>query len=295
MRTRPVLVGPLIHLGTLPLFRTLSHQQLSAIAFETEEVVYEADSWIFARGEPVRAMSMLLDGFADTVRPDGVRLVAPGTLVGFPDILVQRPATYGVRARGDVVALRLATDELRDLCEHNYGILSALLSHLCDRIAHDREARHRVVQGARPGSAPPLPAGPLDRVGRILAMHRSPAFPSESMDAIAELAGHVHQIDLADGEVLWAAAERADRFAVVCRGSIELDESGLESVTVGPGAVPGLPEALGAGDFLATARAVGDSAVLAIDVDPFTDVLEDHFEMGFSLLGWLAGHLIEQP
>lgn len=292
MSTRPVLVGPLIHLGTLAPFRLLSHQQLGAIALETDEVVYAADSWIFAKGDSVRAMSMILDGFAEVVQPDGITTITAGTLVGFPDILTSRPVNYGVRARGEVVALRLGTDELRDLCEHNYAILSALLTHLSEQVGENPVALRSVSAGSPDPRATPLADGELDRVDRILALHRAPAFPSESMDALAELAGHVEQVDLAPGGELWERDARADQFAVVCRGAMDLETASGDVMAIDAGGVVGLPETLSGGTYRFTARARGAATVLTVDLDPFMDVVEDHFEMGYSILGWLAGHLI---
>jgi CRP-like cAMP-binding protein len=287
---RPLLVRPLIHLGTLDPFRALSTQQLGAIAMETEEVVFEADTWLFTKGEPVRAMCMILDGLVERVHTRGTTTVGAGGLVGFPEVLATGLATHGVRARGDVIALRLATDELRDLCEHNYAILASLLTHVAASVSSDLGALTRVVAGSRT-EFPPLPSGVLDRVGRMVALHRAPAFPSGSMDALSELAGHLRQVSLEPGEVLWEPGDPADQFALVSRGSLELSREGAPDIRVTQGGVPGLAETLADGRYAHRARTLDGATVLAVDSDPFMDVVEDHFEMGFSLLGWLARQL----
>jgi CRP-like cAMP-binding protein len=126
----------------------------------------------------------------------------------------------------------------------------------------------------------------------MLALHRAPAFPDESMDALAELAGHVQQVSLEEGDVLWNAGARAEGFWVVCSGAVELTWAPATRLTVGPGGVPGLVETLADRDFACEARAIERTTLLSVAIDPFMDLIEDHFELASSLLGWLARPLI---
>lgn len=292
MSGQPLLVGPVIHLGTLEPFHTLSHAQLAAIALEADEVVYQEESWLVRPGDPVRAMHVLVDGFAHVVGEDRPHRLGPGATVGFPDLLVPRPSRTGTRADTDIVALSIDMDSLRTLCEHDFAILAALLTHLAERATQDPRAAARIVAGSdRPWA--PLPEGRLDRVRRMLALHRVPAFPAHSMDALAELAGHVSQLTAAEDQDLWAAGRRADGFWIVCSGSIEVTGPERSTVTVGPGGLVGFVETLAGQRYVGRARARAPATVLAVGVDPFFDVLEDHFELGFSLLAYLAAHLVE--
>ena len=132
--SRPFLVGPMIHLGTLAPFRDLGHAQIASIAFEADEVVFERDRWIVQAGEVVEAMHVLVDGYAERTDRPSDELLGPGSLVGFPDMLVAEPARGGVRADTEIVALRVDTDALRELCESDFSILAGLLTYLATRV-----------------------------------------------------------------------------------------------------------------------------------------------------------------
>lgn len=293
MTARPLMVGPMIHLGTLAPFRQVSYAQLTLIAAECEEVVYGEDGWLSRRGETIDAMHMILDGYVNVVGAHQQALLGPGSLIGFPDVLVPEPARLGVRADTDVLALRLETDALRDLCEHDFSILASLLSYLAERVTDDAEALPHVVAG----SGDPIDAASdpsFDRVARMLALHRAPAFPAESMDALAELAGHVDVVHLGDRAELWSPGRVADGFWVVAEGSVHVSTADGIAYSVWSGGVPGLPETLAGRAYASRARAAAPTTLLSVGIDPFMDVLEDHFELAYSLLGWLATHLVAE-
>lgn len=286
MSDGPLYVGPLIHLRTLPAFAGLTPAQLRDLAYEVEEVVLQRGSMLIQRGESADAMYLIVDGKVAA----GSETVGPGGAVGFLDMLAPGPTTTGARAESDVVALRLETDALREVCEQNFWVLGALLSYVAGQISLDREALGRAISGA-PGTTA-SEAGALDRVGRILALNRTSAFSSESMDALAELAGHVDVVRVAAGRGLWEPGEVAGEFFVICSGTVRsVADAGGEPVELGPGSVPGLVETLAQERPAYEMKAVEGAVLLRVGVDPFMDVIEDHFEMAFGLLGWLAGHL----
>jgi len=295
--SQPFLVGPMIHLATLPLFRELNHAQVASIAFEADEVVFEPERWIVQAGEVVEAMYVIVDGYAKV--GGGVEPLGPGSMVGFPDILVPGPARSGVRADTEVVALRIETDALRELCESDFSVLTGLMTFLATKVVETG-----VGAGPRGGSeeapigrmSPREPIGEgetLDRVDRMLALHRVAVLPTDSMDALAELAGHVHEAALEPGEELWSGDGPADVFWVVVSGALEWLGAGDRGGPIGPGGVVGFAETLAGVPYTGRASATALSVLLEVDIDPFVDLIEDHFELGFSLLSSLAGRLLE--
>jgi len=284
-------VGPLIHLRTLEPFRTLSPAQLTLLTLEAEEVGFTADSWLVRPDDTIDSMFMVVDGFVRLVAGGRSRTVGPWSLVGYPELLLRDSAGLGIHAETDVVAIRLETDALRELCERNFGILSALLGDMGDRLAAhvDRLERSISAEGA-PIRGPYQ--GPLDRVGRMVALQRARLLPSESMDALAELADRVDSIELLAGDRLHEMGATATDFHVVCAGAVELRAPGRPVLLLGAGATPGLPETLGSVGYVHEVVASGDGTVLRVALDPFMDVLEDHFELGYSILGLLAEDVV---
>ncbi|MDH3284155.1 MAG: cyclic nucleotide-binding domain-containing protein [Acidobacteriota bacterium] len=289
MSTRPLYVGPFLHLRTLPPFAGLSPAQLRELAYEAQEVMLPRGTALVEQGEPCGAMYLIVDGFVDVEQDEPV---GPGGVVGFLDVLTSDPGLAGAVASTDVVALRVESDALRDVCEQSFAVLGAILMHVADLVADDREAQLRSIAGR---GAAELPAGtPLDRVGRITAFHRAPAFPTRHMDALAELAGHVVERHLAPGESLWEVGEEALAFYLITSGAVDLtDPRTGATVQFGAGAAPGLVETLAGRQRSYLAVGARPVVMLRVDVEPFMDVIEDHFEMAFGLLGWLARNLIE--
>ena len=233
---------------------------------------------------------MLLDGYVRIRGSEEDRLLEPWSLIGYPDVLVPDRVSPGIRAESDIVALRLETDDLRNLCERHFAILAALLTNMASEVFAHPSARHAALAAA--GDVGPLPfGGPLDRVGRMIALQRSPVLPRGSMDAIAELAGRVERVDLEPGDALWAQGAGAGAFYVVCSGSMGVGGT-EDAVTLGPGSAPGLVEMLSGRPYSRPPVALEEARLLRVGIDPFMDVAEDHFELGYAVLGrmarWLA-------
>jgi CRP-like cAMP-binding protein len=213
-------------------------------------------------------------------------------VVGFLDAIAPSPAPTGAQAETDVVAFRLETDAIRDVCEQNFAVLSGLLRYVADRTLDDRHALLRSIVGRTTRGL----SGdrPLDRVGRIVALHRSPAFPSHSMDALAELAGHLDEVRMAAGGALWRPGDAADGFFLVCSGDIRLGGGPWRvGDQLGPGAVPGIVATLAGRAYEYEAVASEPSLLLRVRAEPFFDVIEDHFEMAFEMLGRMACNLLD--
>lgn len=285
----PLYVGPFIHLRTLPAFAGLSNEQLRDLAYEAQEILVPRGGPLIKRGEAVSAMHLIVDGFVDAGH-DG--MVGPGGVVGFLDALASTRAPMGAVADSDVVAFRLETDALREVCEQNFPVLGALLGHIADRALDQRHALMRSIVGRTTrGMAIDRP---LDRVGRIVALHRSPTFPSHSMDALAELAGHLDEVRMQAGDPLWQPGDDADGFYLVCSGGVRLGGGPWRAGDqLGPGAVPGIVATLAGRTYEYEAVASEASVLLHVRAEPFMDVMEDHFEMAYELLGRMARNVLE--
>lgn len=292
MSDRHSLVGMVIQLGALPPFRSLSHRRLAALAYEGEVVMFERDAWVLRSDEAVTSLHVVLEGhLVDLSRPPAM-LLGPGALVGFPDLFVAGPTGAAVRTEGEAVTFRIETDAIRDLCERDFISTATLLGHLADRVAADpvSAAAASETGGSKTGgsASAPIPTR-LDRVGRMIALARAAPFGREHMDALAELAGQVDVERLRPGDVLHDGSGPPDRYRVIVEGAVSLVHPDRQERRLAPGATPGLVEALASRAPDHTAQAAEETTVLTVPMDPFLDVLEDHFELAFTLIAWLSG------
>ncbi|HSG07199.1 MAG TPA: cyclic nucleotide-binding domain-containing protein [Longimicrobiales bacterium] len=292
MSTRPLFVGPLLHLRTLPALEGLAPAYLTALAQETEEVLLTRGMPLMTRGSLAQELHVIVDGTVTLQRGGNVSTAGPGDVVGFLELLSQEASETDAVVDVDTVALKLDADGLREACERHFAILMSLVSSISRQIVQDPVALRALVQGNGPEGGVPV-RGELDRVGRMVALHRSPAFPSASMDALAELAGNLREVRFGVGDPLWRVGDPADGFYLLCDGLVRYTSPAAGwSVDVGPGGVPGLPATLANTRWTVAASAVTDVVALRVDTEPFLDVLEDHFHMAFQFLGRLARCLL---
>ena len=288
--SRPSLgAPPIMHLRSLGVFEALRSTDLDELGAEAQEVVIPGGQRLIRRGERAEAIHVVLDGLVE-IGPDVV--VGRGGVVGLLEVLAAVPAPVGAVAATDVIALRIEADALRRACESAFPVLDALLAHVADRVLDERHPLLRSIVGR---GARPMPADrPLGRVGRIVALHRSPVFPSSSMDALAELAALVEERRLEPGDPLWQAGQPPFGFYLIASGDVHLGGGPWRAGDhLGSGSVPGLMATLSGRPYEYEATASEPSVLLYVRAEPFMDVLEDHFEMAFEMLGRFARNLLD--
>ena len=288
--TRPSLgAPPTVHLRSSSVFEALRSTDLDELGHEAQQVVIPGGRSLVRRGERAEAIHVVLDGLVE-IGPDLV--VGPGGAVGLLEVLAGVPAPVGAVAATDVIALRIDADALRRACESTFPVLSALLAHVADRVLDERHPLLRSIVGR--GARPMPPDRPLDRVGRIVALHRSPVFPSSSMDALAELAALLEERRLERGDSLWQAGQVPFGFYLIAHGDVHLGGGPWRAGDhLGPGSAPGLMATLSGRPYEYEAMASEPSVLLHVRAEPFMDVLEDHFEMAFEMLGRIARNLLD--
>lgn len=291
MNRHNAVVSPLLYLRALPVLDGLPQGPLAALARETEETVVRAGTVLRGADEPVESLHLVLDGRLSAERDGVVRTVPSGDEVGLLEVVAGEVAGTRVVAETDSVVLGIDGDALRVVSERHSSILVRLVEEVARRLTLDRAALLAAVAG--PKRAEPLGPG-LDRVGRLLALHRAPALPSGSMDALAELAGVDAEVVVEAGAPLWEVGTPASAAYVLCSGTVAYrGADGDEFGALGPGAVPGLPLMLAGGTRALSAWARTDVVALELQRDAFFDVLEDHFELAWGIMAAAARRLLE--
>lgn len=290
--SRPGLGAPAtVHLRSLPAFEALGSQHLEGLAEGAHEVVVPRGRPLLRRGQGAEALHLILDGLVEAGED---MVVGPGGLVGFLEVLAGAASALDAVTETDVIALRIDAEPLRRACERSFPVLAGLLADVAGRVLEERHPLLRSIVGRGARGVHPDGEGPLDRVARMVALHRSPVFRSESMDALAELSGHLEEWRLERGDALWQVGEPAFGFYVVASGDVHLGGGPWRAGDhLGPGSVPGLIGTLSGRRYEYSAFASEPSVLLHVRAQPFMDVLEDHFELAWEMLGRLARNLLE--
>ncbi len=299
MPERTVFVGPLdriLHFRTMPALDRLTPTQLGTIAQHAQEQFFPRGNYLLRPEWPAEAFYLVIDGRVTVTRLGrSAQEAGPGDAVGFHHLLAQAARGIEARADADTLALRLDWEAQLDICEQHFPILLQYVRYLAERLLGEFR-RRPTAQRLGPAEGRTLPPGQrrLNLVERLLALRGAPAFPSSSVDALSELARHVVELRYAAGEAAWRRDEPATWFLLIAGGAVSCSAGELARPFGG-----GPTTTLGMHETLATALrwydAVADGPVvgLRIDLEPFLDVLEDHFEMAIEFTSLFAKDLLE--
>jgi CRP-like cAMP-binding protein len=316
MKGQPIFFGPLLYFRTLPALEHLSSAQLGSIAQHAEEEFFPAGSSLLQPQRPREAFFVIVEGKVTVRGPGGLEgVVGPGEAVGFLHLLARSDEELEARALWDTVALRVDWDAHLDVCERSFPILEAHIGFLAqgcqeelDRIRASGAEVPKPPDPSAPlagGEAPDRRSGPaveepmdepsgLNMVQRLRALHRSRAFPSSNMDALAELTRHLVEVRLEPDREIWTVGEKSEEFLLVVSGGVVREApGGAWRQEFHPGDVVGRFEALSGLPRRSILRALDPTVALAVRLEPLLDILEDHFTMAVDFTAELAQELIQ--
>ncbi len=292
-----LFVGPLdrvLALKTLPAFADLSSRALVVIAQKMRERFIRRGAVLVHKGQRLTASYFLVDGSLEISAGEGPHVVESGDAVGLLELLAGEAFPSDIRASVDSLVFSLDAEDQEDIWEDHFLILLQYIKYLAKETLV--ELRQRGSDGAAP-AAPPWTEtadGTLNLVERILALHRVPILSSESIDAVAELSGHLTEIRVEPGERLWHEGESPDHFWIVVSGTACSNGDGTSSTfESGPGDCLGLEEVLADEPRWNDTWAVGPLLTLRFARERFIDVLEDHFPMARHVIVTMARRLLE--
>jgi CRP-like cAMP-binding protein len=288
-------VGPLdrvLLLRTLPILEGLGPIQIAAIAQHARERLLERDTVLQVGDGATEAILLVIDGELEVNQHGVMRTLRSGAAVGFLEMLSPPGPKLEVRACVDTTTLELDWDAQIDVCEEHFAVVTQYIGF----VAKQTVDRLRRLSPESRGLVPLIDAQkfgqPLNLLERTLVLSRSQAISSRCMDALFELAHHVKEVRWHDGEQVWASGDPSDYFLLVAAGTLRCDSASGSRFDYGAGNALGMYEALCKERRWHSTTSQGDSVGLKIDVEPFMDILEDHFDLALDLLAALAGELL---
>jgi CRP/FNR family transcriptional regulator, cyclic AMP receptor protein len=126
-------------LRKVPFFAEIEPSKLKLLAFMSERVGFDDGKMIFRQGDPGDAAYLIIDGQADVVLegPTGPLIVAtlnPNEIVGEMAILCNAPRNATVRAKGRLVALRIAKDPFMRMVREFPTMAVSIMQELAHRV-----------------------------------------------------------------------------------------------------------------------------------------------------------------
>ena len=127
-------------LGKIPMFAKLEPSKLRLLAFTSQSLTFDDGEILFNQGDPSDSAYVLLKGDTEVLVLTGGRVDVAGVLginelVGEMGVLANAPRSATIRARGQVVALRIEADMFLDLLAENPSVALDVMRQLSSKLA----------------------------------------------------------------------------------------------------------------------------------------------------------------
>ncbi len=260
-------------LRRLPLFASVSVDELFRIASASKQARHEPGSVLEQAGSVPSIVHILLDGHVTAAGPDGVpsTIDAPAA-VGFIEAMAGLPMPDTARTSGSAVTLALSVEELRTLLADNTDLVSGLFTTLAeqggdaDRLVHPTKAARELEQ---------LAAGGLAPIDRVLALQYGPLFTRVSAEEMQHLASVALPVQMAEGIVLFTESSPAAMWMVLT-GEVQLESTaGEPPITTRGGDVIGSASTMAGKRLGRSAKVVRAGVALKVDRDDLFDLLAE--------------------
>jgi CRP-like cAMP-binding protein/HEAT repeat protein len=211
-------------LRTLPLFASVSIDELFRIASSSRQVRHQPGTVLVQEGVIPETIHVLLDGqvveFGSTARPGSID--APMS-IGFAQALQGVAMRKTVRTVGNAVTLALTVDELSTLLADNTDLVRGLFATLAKRV--DPEICRNLQSTGAEAELRELPVDGLLPIEKILALQRLPVFSRIAPDEMAALAAVTETVVMKDGSVLFAESAPVALWAILS-GEASMEDAG---------------------------------------------------------------------
>jgi CRP-like cAMP-binding protein len=250
------------------------------------DVTFDAGALIYREGDAAEEIYFVLRGTVALFKTGGPRHeFGPGSVIGIFDVEQDKARARNALAVSDVALLALSAEDRLELLEDSFEHTRAIIRMNAARL--DELARYGGGP-LDPGTTLAVKPEPLLLIERVFTLRDTPAFRRASIQALVSLAPAADEVRLAAGELLFERRQTRAVLYVVVAGCLELERSDGERERFGAASLLGGGASLGDALIRQSARALTAAVVLRIREEDLYDVMEDHFELARSLLGYLA-------
>ena len=256
----------------LPLFASVTIDELFRIARVGHQVRHEPDRVLYHEGRRPENFLFLLDGQVACRNLAGRswEMGAPAA-IAFGEVLQEKPMSATVRTKAKCVSLALHGQRYRTMLADNTALVQGLFRLLCDSTS---PACERVVDrgAAVPSSAAVVTSG-LKPIDKVLALGSIPIFTGIAAEDMLSLASIAEEIRLTPDSYLFRETD-PPALHVLLSGELSLESSqDHPAVFVGPHDAIGIRETFARLPLNLRARVTRGGTALRINQDDLFDLL----------------------
>jgi AAA family ATP:ADP antiporter len=214
-------------LRILPLFASVSVDELFRIVSTARQVRHDPGSILLKEGTVPTSLHLLLDGtvFATTAEAER-HVIEPPAAIGFNEALQGQPMRETMRTEPISVTLVLSIEELRTLLADNTDLVSGLFATLSERDPGSRAPVQPTSAGAELAQ---LAAGGLTPIEKVLALQKVALFSRTSVEEMQQVAAVTSTVTMTAGAALFPESASATLWMIL---------SGEVALTSAASAVP---------------------------------------------------------
>ncbi|MGH9372529.1 MAG: Npt1/Npt2 family nucleotide transporter, partial [Vicinamibacterales bacterium] len=257
---------PAVELATrlreLPLFASVSVDELFRIAAAAKQVRHDPGAVLLQEGTAPLTTHFLLDGRVVASSRDGApRSIQTPAALGFAEVLAGEATPETIRTEGLAVTLVMTAEELRTLLADNTDLVSGLFTTLSDSAEAGAGPIH--ATGAEDEFQRLADSG-LSPVEKVLALQRVRLFSRVSADEMRQLADIAQTITLEPGAAVFPESA-APALWVVLSGEMSIEGAGGASYTARAGDLVGVISTMAGRPLGLSARVVRSGTALRLD------------------------------
>jgi AAA family ATP:ADP antiporter len=264
-------------LRNLPLFSSLSVDELFRVTGTGRQVRHESGSVLLQEGAVPESIHLLIDGAVAASSRDGAlrRLEAP-TALGFSEALAGTAMRETLRTVDVAVTLVLTAEELRTLLAENTDLVVGLFATLASR-GEDSDAPVHHTSAA--GEFEALAANGLAPVEKVLALQRVPVFSRVSAEEMRPLAAVAQTVPMTAGSPLFIESAPPAVWLLLS-GEVVLESSnGAPPVTAAGGDVIGSLSTMAGRGLDRSGTVVRSGVALRLDRDDILALTSERPEL----------------
>jgi CRP-like cAMP-binding protein len=273
-------------LHSLPLFASVSVDELFRIAHAGQQVRHEPGKVLYEAGSPPGSFQVLLDGaVAFRTQTGGGRESGPPAALGFREVLEGKPMAESIRTVDASVCLAASNEDFMTVLADNTSLVQGLFRQL--RAGAPEETGRLLLKGS--ASAKPLTMADesLKPIEKVLTLGAIPLFSSITADELLWLASITEETPLTADTLLFREGDPPALYALTS-GRLSLESSqDVPPVLAGPSDAVGVYETLAGLALTRQARVVERGSALRIDKDELFDLLAQRSDLMQQFFGAL--------
>jgi CRP-like cAMP-binding protein len=280
---KPTILRRMLTLRQFPLFAKAELDELATMAENLRPAHFAAGSLIAPANALVPTVQLIVHG---QIASKSGHTWHAREVFGALEVAAGRTLTAAAVAATDTDTLELPATDFSDVLEDNFGVMQSALHELASRLL-----------ASAPPPARPVPIasseGPLGLVERLILLRQQLPFTAARLQPLAMLAQASEELRYSKGEIVATAGEPATAGLVLIEGTLQARRDDGVVHTLVRGQHFGFVETIAGANHSYTLEATSPLRVLASPGRAILDVLEDHTDVGLTMVTAFASALLD--